>query len=183
MAKLTFTYAAMNSSKSLNLLAVRHNYIESGMNPIVGNFKGDDRFGESKIASRAGLECKVDFTFDNETIFKSGWILEKKASIIIIDEAQFLTKAQVLQLVYIVDNYNIPVMCYGLRSDFLGELFEGSATLLAYADKIKELKTLCFNCGEIARFNKRLVESKEQVVIGGNDVYKPVCRKCFLKGN
>ncbi|WDI30020.1 thymidine kinase [Hyphococcus flavus] len=188
MAKLYFNYAAMNAGKSTTLLQASFNYRERGLNTIEFTAKIDNRFETGAIASRIGLQ-KDAHLFDSKTdifaIVKKE-INEKKIACIFLDEAQFLTGKQVLELSKIVDELNIPVICYGLRTDFRGELFEGSGRLLALADEIRELKTIC-QCGRKATMNLRInpdgeaVKTGESIEIGGNERYAPLCRKHFFK--
>lgn len=181
MAKLYFYYSTMNAGKSTALLQAAHNYAERGMSTMMFSARLDERAG-GKIVSRIGIE-KEAARFDVNTDF---WELlsQSQTSCILIDEAQFLTKTQVRQLARIVDEANIPVMCYGLRTDFRGELFPGSAALLAWADTLSELKTICC-CGRKATMVVRvspdgvIERAGEQIEIGGNDRYVSLCRKHF----
>ncbi|WP_133471824.1 thymidine kinase [Paraglaciecola marina] len=188
MAQLYFYYSAMNAGKSTSLLQSAYNYTERGMRPEIFTAALDDRFGKGKVASRIGLESsanlftpKTDLQDTIQTLNK-----EKVIDCLFIDEAQFLTKQQVQQLIYVVDNMNIPVLAYGLRTDFLAETFEGSRYLLAWADKLIELKTIC-HCGRKAAFVVRIdehgnaVKEGEQVEVGGNDRYESMCRKHFAE--
>lgn len=188
MAQLYFYYSAMNAGKSTSLLQSAYNYTERGMRPEIFTAALDDRFGKGKVASRIGLESsanlftpKTDLQDTIQTLNK-----EKPIDCLFIDEAQFLTKQQVQQLIYVVDNMNIPVLAYGLRTDFLAETFEGSRYLLAWADKLIELKTIC-HCGRKAAFVVRIdehgnaVKEGEQVEVGGNDRYESMCRKHFAE--
>jgi thymidine kinase len=188
MAKLYFTYAAMNAGKSTTLLQASFNYRERGMETIEFTARIDTREEAGVIASRIGLR-KEAHIFDPATNLFD--IVKKESSTmnaacVFLDEAQFLTADQVMQLAQIVDELNIPVMCYGLRTDFLGELFEGSARLLAIADEIRELKTIC-KCGRKATMNLRIdaagkaVTSGAKIEIGGNDRYVPLCRAHFFE--
>ena len=188
MAKLYFNYAAMNAGKSTMLLQASFNYRERGMETIEFTAKIDDRTEQGVIASRIGLK-KNAHVFDQHTDLFD--IVHRQsagmsAACVFLDEAQFLTDGQVLQLARIVDELNIPVMCYGLRTDFTGALFEGSARLLAIADEIRELKTIC-TCGRKATMNLRIDKSGKAVLagdtieIGGNDRYVPLCRKHFYE--
>jgi len=188
MAKLYFNYAAMNAGKSTTLLQASFNYRERGMETIEFTAKIDNRAEAGVIASRIGLR-KEAHVFDAATNLFD--IVKKesasmKAACVFLDEAQFLSADQVMQLARIVDDLNIPVMCYGLRTDFLGELFEGSARLLAIADEIRELKTIC-KCGRKATMNLRIdadgnaVTSGAKIEIGGNDRYVPLCRARFYQ--
>ena len=181
MAKLYFYYSTMNAGKSTALLQAAHNYAERGLSTLLFTARLDDRVG-GQIASRIGIEKDAD-KFDARTDF---WELLAGTSTncVLIDEAQFLSKAQVRQLARLVDEANIPVMCYGLRTDFRGELFPGSAALLAWADTLSELKTICC-CGRKATMVVRVSPSGtvertgEQVEIGGNERYVSLCRKHF----
>lgn len=186
MAKLYFYYSAMNAGKSTTLLQSSYNYQERGMNTLVYTAAIDGRYGVGKVASRIGIMQDAQL-FDAETnIFEEikAHIAHQTLHCILIDEAQFLTKAQVYQLTEIVDKLAIPVLCYGLRTDFRAELFEGSQYLLAWADQLEELKTICY-CGRKAHFVIRMNEKGEaiadgeQIQIGGNDSYLSVCRRHY----
>lgn len=183
MAKLYFYYSSMNAGKSTTLLQSSYNYHERGMNTLVYTAAIDDRFGVGKVSSRIGISQTAQL-FNAETdLFAEiqSAHSEKALHCILIDEAQFLTKAQVYQLSDVVDKLKIPVLCYGLRTDFQAELFEGSQYLLAWADELEELKTIC-DCGRKAHFVVRLnengeaIKDGEQIQIGGNDKYLSVCR-------
>lgn len=186
MANLFFYYSSMNAGKSTTLLQASFNYRERGMETLLMTVSFDDRFGKGKIASRIGLEAPA-LLFDAKTDM-AGLILEQvekgKVDCVLIDEAQFLSKEQVWQLSDIADIHGIPVLCYGIRTDFQGQLFEGSKWLLAWADKLNELKTIC-HCGRKAGMVLRVDENGNpiregaQVEIGGNDRYVPVCRRHF----
>jgi len=182
MAKLYFRYACMGAGKSIDVLKVAYNYEERGHKVLLITSGLDDRFGEGQIATRIGIS-KEAHTFSNETnLLKLFENLDYVPACVLIDEAQFLTKNQVQQLTEIVDRLDIPVICYGLRTDFRNELFEGSKALLTLADKIEELKTIC-ECGKKATCNMRILDGKiatsgDQIVIG-NLEYKSVCRKCY----
>jgi thymidine kinase len=181
MAKLYFYYSTMNAGKSTALLQAAYNYRERGLSVRMFIARLDDR-AAGRIASRIGIDAEAD-RFDADTDF---WALlaDVQTNCVLIDEAQFLSKAQVRQLARLVDEANLPVMCYGLRTDFLGELFPGSAALLAWADTLTELKTICA-CGKKATMVVRVspegvVErAGQQVEIGGNDRYVSLCRKHF----
>jgi thymidine kinase len=186
MAQLYFYYSAMNAGKSTSLLQSAYNYAERGMNAEIFTAALDNRFGLGKVASRIGLESAAHL-FSPQTNMQAAVeaLLEKgKVDCLFIDEAQFLTKQQVQQVIYVVDNLNIPVLAYGLRTDFLAETFEGSRYLLAWADKLIELKTIC-HCGRKATFvvrideNGQAVKEGEQVEVGGNDRYESMCRQHF----
>lgn len=183
MAKLYFYYATMNAGKSTALLQAAHNYAERGLRTRLFTARIDDR-SHGKILSRIGI-CAQALPFDQQTDFCDA-APKGIADCILIDEAQFLTGLQVRQLARLVDEVNVPVMCYGLRTDFRGELFPGSAQLLAWADSLVELKTICF-CGRkatmVVRVGRDGVVEKEgvQVEIGGNERYVPYCRKHFFE--
>ncbi|MEP1449266.1 MAG: thymidine kinase [Paraglaciecola sp.] len=186
MAQLYFYYSAMNAGKSTSLLQSAYNYAERGMKAEIFTAALDNRYGTGKVASRIGLESAAHL-FNPHTNIQSAvetLLTKDKVDCLFIDEAQFLTKQQVQQLIYVVDNLNIPVLAYGLRTDFLAETFEGSRYLLAWADKLIELKTIC-HCGRKATFVVRIDESGqavkegEQVEVGGNDRYESMCRQHF----
>jgi len=186
MSKLYFRYGVMTAGKSTLLLQVAHNYRINGMNVIIVKPKIDTK-GENKITSRIGISSDVDVLLDlTENIYDYQEIA-KQSCCILVDESQFLTKEQAISFWKFSKEFNVPVICYGLKTNFKGELFEGSATLMAYADELEELKTIC-NCGKTARFNARKVNgeftlSGEEVVIDGksNVDYIPLCGKCYLK--
>jgi thymidine kinase len=186
LAQLYFYYSAMNAGKSTSLLQSSYNYRERGMNTLVMTASIDDRYGVGKVASRIGIEtdAQVFGSDDNLIILIQDTHAKTPLSCVLVDESQFLSKEQVRQLTHVVDNLNIPVLCYGLRTDFQGELFKGSQYLLAWADKLVELKTIC-HCGRKANMVVRLdgdgkvMSEGEQVAIGGNESYESVCRKHF----
>jgi len=186
MAQLYFYYSAMNAGKSTHLLQSSYNYRERGMNTVIFTAKIDDRFAEGKVASRLGINADAQVYSEDTNIFTEVEKLhqEQKLSCVLIDESQFLSSIQVKQLTDIVDSLKIPVLAYGLRTDFLGETFEGSAALLAWADKLVELKTIC-HCGRKANFvtrldeNNRAITSGAQVEVGGNERYESLCREHF----
>lgn len=185
MAQLFFKYGAMNSGKSIDILKVAHNYEEQGKPVVLMTSGVDDRSGRGIIASRIGLERKVKPIMDDTNIYDYVNKMDRKIYCVLIDEAQFLKKEHVLQLIKIVDELNIPVMAFGLKNDFRNELFEGSRYLLIYADKIEEMKTICWFCPHKATMNLRIHNGKpvyegEQVQIGGNESYYPVCRKHYF---
>ena len=185
MAQLFFKYGAMNSGKSIDILKVAHNYEEQGKPVVLMTSGVDDRSGRGIIASRIGLERKVKPIMDDTNIYDYVNKMDRKIYCVLIDEAQFLKKEHVLQLIKIVDELNIPVMAFGLKNDFRNELFEGSKDLLIYADKIEEMKTICWFCPHKATMNLRIHNGKpvyegEQVQIGGNESYYPVCRKHYF---
>ncbi|HHF3474140.1 thymidine kinase [Haemophilus influenzae] len=183
MAKLYFYYSTMNAGKSTTLLQSSYNYRERDMNTLVYTAAIDDRFGVGKVTSRIGISQDA-FLFCSETnLFDeiNAHLKKEKVHCVLVDEAQFLSKQQVYQLSDVVDKLKIPVLCYGLRTDFQAELFEGSKYLLAWADQLEELKTICY-CGRKANFVLRLNDQGEvikegaQIQIGGNDSYLSVCR-------
>ena len=188
MAKLHFFYSTMNAGKSTSLLQSNHNYKESGLDTMIFIPNETSKLSKGKIVSRIGLNAKAiiaDKNFDFITYIDK--YKSKKLSCVLIDEAQFLTKNQVQQLGQVADKLNFPVMCYGIRTDFRGELFEGSSELLALADNLIELKTICSYCVRKATMVVRkddcgkVVTEGTKVVVGGNDIYTPVCRKHFRK--
>ena len=180
MAKLYFRYGAMGSSKTANAIMVQYNYEERGQKALMVKPALENRDGARIVASRSGLQADCEF-IEDLTLEEA-----KKYDCIIVDEAQFLTNAQVQLLVDIVDKGNVPVICYGLRADFRGNLFEGSHWLLAWADSIEEIKTVCW-CGKKATCNARLsggrvIKEGEQVLLGGNESYIALCRKHWAEG-
>jgi thymidine kinase len=182
MAKLHFRYAAMNAGKSTALLQAAHNYEERGMQVALFTAAHDDRSGQGVIGSRLGLQRRAA-TFGPTTHFQRSAFASDLACLL-IDEAQFLTPSQVRQLHRLAHRDDLPVLCYGLRSDFRGEAFPGSAALLTLADELEEMKTICA-CGRKASMNLRIdergqrVREGEQVLIGGNESYRAVCPSCF----
>ena len=186
MAKLYFYYSSMNAGKSTALLQSSYNYRERGMNTLVLAPLLDDRYGVGKVSSRIGLESEATTFSRKDDLLEivSGQSKEAPLHCVLIDEAQFLTKDQVFQLGEVTDTLNIPVLAYGLRTDFQGEPFEGSKYLLAWSDNLKELKAIC-DCGTKATMVIRLdedgntVTQGSQVEIGGNDRYISMCRKHF----
>ena len=188
MAKLHFFYSTMNAGKSTALLQSNHNYKESNLKTLLFVPKSIADKSNGKIVSRIGLEADAivvndEYEFYDEIVKKQS----EKISCIFVDEAQFLTKKQVHSLGKIADELNIPVMTYGIRTDFQGELFEGSQELLALADNLKELKTICSECDKKATMvvrldsNGEILLEGEKILIGGNEIYKTLCRKHFRK--
>ena len=186
MAQLYFYYSSMNAGKSTALLQSAYNYQERGMHPYILSAALDDRYGIGKVTSRIGLAADAQLFSSKDDLFS---ILDKQnhqqsIDCVLIDESQFLSKQQVKQLTQVVDHLNIPILCYGIRTDFRGELFPGSQYLLAWADKLVELKTVC-HCGRKATMVVRtdehgtVIKDGEQVVIGGNDRYQSLCRRHF----
>jgi thymidine kinase len=186
MAKLYFYYSAMNAGKSTVLIQSNYNYQERGMRTLVFMPAIDTRAGIGRVKSRIGIEAPALVLQPNEDILAHVRYANsaQRVSCVLIDEAQFLTRGQVEQLTDIVDELRIPVLCYGLRTDFQGQLFPGSAALLALADNLIELKTIC-HCGRKATMNLRVgpdgrgVKEGAQVEIGGNDRYIAMCRRHF----
>ena len=213
MAKLFWRYGAMGSSKTANALMVRYNYIEKGQRVIMLKPRKENRDGENIIKSRIGLQAECIFVEDFIQYVKDNWIplyyVEVEVepgcltaeqiwrvvdrcedwrlfSAVIVDEAQFLTEEQVDFLTDVVDKFNIPVICYGLRTDFKGKFFEGSKRLMEVADAIEEIPTVCW-CGKRAQFNARICDGKivrdgEQVMMGGNESYVSLCRHHYKTG-
>jgi thymidine kinase len=190
MAKLYFNYSSMNAGKSTMLLQANHNYIERGMKPRIYTSDLDNRFGEGEIVSRIGLKAKSNIFTSKTDIYKDVLNIHSNSMVdcVLIDEAQFLTQNQVIQLGKVVDELDIPVLAFGIRTDFQGNLFEGSKYLLAWADNLKEIKTVC-HCGRKATMVLRLnakgevVSDGTQIEIGGEEKYVSVCRKHFIEKN
>ena len=190
MAKLYFNYSSMNAGKTTMLLQSNHNYLERGMNPEIYTSNLENRYGSGEIVSRIGLKAKSNlFSSETDIYLEIKKKLETNCvDCVLIDEAQFLTKEQVAQLGMVVDNLDIPVLAFGIRTDFQGNLFNGSKYLLAWADTLKEIKTVC-HCGRKATMVLRLndegavVIDGTQIEIGGEDRYTSVCRKHFYEKN
>lgn len=186
MAKLFFNYSSMNAGKTTILLQSAHNYRERGLTPLLFTPKLDDRYGVGWIKSRIGLKARAVIFNAEDDLFEitREKLEDRNIHCVLVDESQFLTRDQVFQLSEIVDRLEIPVLCFGLRTDFRGELFEGSQYLLAWADELKEIKTIC-HTGRKANFVVRIddegyaVQEGEQVEIGGNERYVSVSRKEF----
>ena len=184
MAKLYFSYSTMNAGKSTVLLQASHNYGERGMKTMLFTAELDNRSKVGNISSRIGLSEKASTFNNDDNLFSSVKKRLKKdiISCVFIDEAQFLTDKQVWELSDVVEILNIPVMCFGLRTDFQGKLFAGSSTLLAIADELKEIKTIC-HCGKKANMvvrvdsNGKVLKEGAQIEIGGNEKYISLCRK------
>lgn len=184
MAKLYFNYSTMNAGKSTVLLQASYNYRERGMDTLLLTANLDRRAGEGRIASRIGIGAESETYLPQDDLFAriEDHLKTRKLACIFVDEAQFLTKEQVWQLARAVDDLNVPVMAFGLRVDFQGELFPGSATLLAIADSLREIRTIC-HCGRKATMVIRHDENGEtitegaQVQIGGNETYVSLCRR------
>lgn len=188
MAQLYYRYSTMNAGKSIELIKVAYNYEERGKNVLTLIPSVDDRYGIGVITSRIGIQREGIVVNDDTNILELYMRENEKRKIdcILVDECQFLKKHHVQELVEIVDSCNIPVLAYGLKNDFRNELFEGSYYMLIYADKIEEIKTICW-CGRKATMVARVVDGHivkqgEQVVIGGNDLYISLCRKHYNDG-
>ncbi len=188
MAKLYFKYGAMGSSKTAQALITKYNYEENDLNVWLIKPSADVRDGAEILRSRIGLQAKVEIITPSMDVFsrftQGMW---GKCDVIIVDECQFLAPAQIDQLRSIVDEYNIPVMCFGLRTDFQCKLFPGSQRLMEVADTIQEIKTIC-DCGAKATVNARIDENHyivtegAQLLLGGNDSYIAMCHKCWIRG-
>ena len=184
MAKLYFNYSTMNAGKSTVLLQASHNYRENNMQTYLLTARIDDRAGTGRIASRIGIGAEADVFLPDDDLFEriTARLAEGDVAAIFVDEAQFLTRDQVWQLARVVDDRNIPVLAYGLRVDFQGNLFPGSATLLALADEMREVRTIC-QCGKKATMVVRqddqgnVLTEGDQVQIGGNETYVSLCRR------
>ena len=188
MAKLYFKYGVMGSSKTAQALITKYNYEENDLSVWLLKPSADTRDGKSILRSRIGLEAEVEIVppeTDILELFRSTRL--GKCDVIIVDECQFLTQEQIDQLRAIVDEHNIPVMCFGLRTDFQTKLFPGSLRLMEVADTIQEIKTIC-DCGAKATVNARIdstghiITHGAQVVLGGNDSYIAMCHKCYVRG-
>ena len=184
MAKIYFRFGAMNCGKTTALLQVAHNYEEKGLNIVLIKPKADKK-GEDKVVSRLGIDRKVDILLDSNEKLKDVLNLEN-INCILVDEVQFMTKEQIKELWIISKLKDIPVICYGLKTNFKGELFEGSKAVIEVADEIDELVTIC-KCGKRAKFNARLENGKyvnigNEVAIDGIDAkYEPLCGKCYIE--
>lgn len=184
MAQLFFRYGAMNSGKTIEILKVAHNYEEQHKHVVILTSGLDNRDEVGYVSSRIGLRRPAIPIFDETDVYE---IVVSKQNIdcVLVDEAQFLKKHHVIELTRIVDELGIPVMTFGLKNDFRNQLFEGSEYLLLYADKIEEMKTICWFCAKKATMNLRIHDGKpvydgEQIMIGGNEAYFPVCRKHYV---
>ena len=187
MAKLYFKYGAMGSSKTAQALITKYNYEENDLNVWLIKPSADVRDGVNILRSRIGLEAEVQIIPPDIDVYKLFADTKKDTcDVIIVDECQFLTPEQIDQLRYIVNDYNVPVMCFGLRTDFQTKLFPGSLRLMEVADTIQEIKTIC-DCGAKATVNARIsdgyiVTEGAQVVLGGNDCYIAMCHRCYIRG-
>lgn len=182
MAKLYFRYGTMGSAKTLNLLAVAHNYRSQKKRVLILKPRVDDRYGTDIVESRAGLRAEADMLVDRETVLDP----ERFGGLdcVLVDEAQFLSSSVVEQLRKLTRTHSLPVICYGLRTDFRTRLFEGAMRLLEIADSIEEIKVTCQYCNKKAIFNMRLVNGQAtkdgaQIQIGGDEAYVPVCHGCY----
>ena len=188
MAKLYFHYSSMNAGKSTALLQANHNYGERGMSTMLFTAKLDDRDGVGLIRSRIGIDHRALVFADGDDLLETvkSELEQRPLDCILVDESQFLTKSQVKQLAKVVDEEGVPVLTYGIRTDFLGETFEGSKYLMAWSDEIKEIKAIC-HCGKKATMNARVdsngvMETEgAQIEIGGNERYVSLCRSCFAQ--
>ncbi len=188
MAKLYFYYSSMNAGKSTGLLQASYNYQERGMNTLVLTPSIDDRYGTGKVTSRIGLQANAEVISPDEDVYQkvANRMKEGEIHCVLVDESQFLSKAQVLQFGRVCDELRVPVLAYGLRTDFQGEPFEGSKYLLALADNLYEIKAIC-HCGSKATMVIRLdeqgraVTAGESVSVGGNDRYVSMCRRHFYE--
>jgi len=186
MAKLYFYYSTMNAGKSTTLLQSSFNYRERGMHTLLLTAAFDDRFGRGKVSSRIGLSQDADLFHPEDNLFDhiKARQTEKSIDCVLVDESQFLSEAQVWQLSDVCDELGIPVLCYGIRTDFQGQLFPGSKALLAWADELQELKTIC-HCGSKANMVVRVdehgnaLQEGSQIEIGGNERYVSLCRRHF----
>ncbi len=188
MAQLYYRYSTMNAGKSIELIKVAYNYEERGKRVLVLTPSVDDRFGVGVIASRIGITREAVAVNEDTNILELFMRENKRHNIdcVLVDECQFMKKHHVQELVEIVDSCDVPVLAYGLKNDFKNELFEGSYYMLIYADKIEEIKTICW-CGRKATMVARIVDGKfvktgEQIVVGGNDMYISLCRKHYNDG-
>ena len=188
MAQLYYRYSTMNAGKSIDLIKVAYNYEERGQTVLTLIPAVDDRYGTGVITSRIGVQREATIVRDDTNILELFMKENERHHIdcVLIDECQFLRKHHIEELVEIVDSCNTPVLCYGLKNDFRNELFEGSYYMLVYADKIEEIKTICW-CRRKATMVARVVDGKivksgDQIVVGGNDLYVSLCRKHYNDG-
>jgi thymidine kinase len=184
MAKLYFRYGTMDSAKTMNLLAVAHNYRQQGKRVALLKPRLDDRFGTTVIASRSGLEKTVDLLLEDDTVLDPPFFADLDC--VLVDEAQFLSPRIIEQLRALTRTQNVPVICYGLRTDFQTRLFEGARRLFELADSIEEIKVTCQYCNRKAIFNMRLVDGVptaegETIQLGGNESYAPTCHVCYVE--
>jgi len=184
MAQLYFRYSTMNAGKSIDVLKIAHNYEEQGKKVLVLTSDVDSRNGLGKVTSRAGLAREAITIYHDSDVMA---LLQDSlpVSCVLVDEGQFLAEEHILQFCQIVDRFDVPVIVYGLKTDFQNRLFPGSEALLCWADKIEEVKTVCWFCDRKAMINMRIHDGKpvregEQIMIGGAESYIPVCRRCYL---
>ena len=182
MAKLYFRYGAVGSAKTLNLLAVTHNYQQQNKQVFLLKPKLDDRFGSHEVSSRAGLTKTADMLLTDDTVLDPEQFRGKDC--ILVDEAQFLSKSMIDQFRMIATTQNIPIICYGLRTDFRGNLFEGSMRLFEVADSLEEVKTTCAFCNRKAIFNLKFLDGKPTLAgptieLGTEETYQPACATCY----
>lgn len=182
MAQLYFRYSTMNAGKSTEILKIAHNYEEQNKHALLFTPAIDDRYGVGKITSRMGFQRDAIICNSKTDMF--GISEEKKPDCVLVDEGQFLTRDQVISLTRIVDELNIPVIVYGLKNDYRNRFFEGSESLMLFADKIEEIKAVCWHCHKKATMlikykDGHPVNEGPQIEIGGNDKYVSVCRKCY----
>ena len=188
MAKLYFKYGAMGSSKTAQALITKYNCEENDMSVWLIKHSADIRDGAGILRSRIGLQANCEIMTPDTDVYKLFTLTRKnKCDVVIVDECQFMTSQQIQQLRAIVDDYNVPVICFGLRTDFQTRLFPGSMRLMELADKIQEIKTIC-DCGSKATVNARIdgnghiITEGAQVVLGGNDSYIAMCHRCYIQG-
>ena len=184
MAKLYFRYGTVGSAKTMNLLAVAHNYQQQGKTVVLIKPKLDTRFGANAIKSRAGLEKDAHLLVTDDTVLDRNQF--RDAACVLVDEAQFLSAAFIDQLRAITLELNVPVICYGLRTDFRTQLFDGARRLLEVADAIEEIKTTCYFCNRKAVFNLKLINGQPTVAgpsvdLGAEDKYLPACAACYAQ--
>ena len=188
MAQLFFRYSTMNAGKSIELIKVAYNYEERGKHVLVLTSGLDDRYGKGVVRSRIGLSREA-VAVEEDTDILDVFMMEnyrQRIDCVLVDEAQFLKRHHVEELVEVVDSFDCPVICYGLKNDFSNQLFEGSYYLLVYADKIEEIKTICW-CGRKATMVARVVDGRvvrtgDQIMIGGEEMYVSLCRKHYIEG-
>ena len=188
MAQLYYRYSTMNAGKSIDVIKVAHNYEERGKRVLALVPGVDDRYGKGKITSRIGLQRDAVIV-NEETNILELFMRENNGvpiDCVVVDECQFLKKHHVEELIEIVDSFDVPVLAYGLKNDFRNELFEGSYYMLVYADKIEEIKTICW-CGKKATMVARVkdgkcIKSGDQIMVGGDDMYVSLCRKHYNEG-
>jgi len=184
MAQLYFRYSTMNAGKSTEILKIAHNYEEQNKHALLFTPAIDDRYGEGKITSRMGFQRDAHICYSDTDIFKI--TEDANPDCVLVDEGQFLSREQVVTLTLIVDKLNIPVIVYGLKNDYRNHLFTGSEALLLFADKIEEIKAVCWHCHKKATMlikykDGHPVNEGPQIEIGGNDKYVSVCRKCYAQ--